>query len=356
MDQGERKKIEDRASRWLTLPRDKSLRARVSALGEPMVVILGGTLLARMVLRRAGLSGADQFLFREGAAPDFLTAAKAEGIWHGLRYGLIIVLALLIGWLRGRRCPASYGVSLGGQNLVGLIGMGVVLGLLASLPVQILHLVHEYVPLGSDTPFWALKDRVVWGRDFWIYMAVGSFLVVPFLEEFTARGYVLGRLRESYSPGATLLLMAAFFALAHGQYHRADILAVGQLVSLVIFSVVFGYAVYRTGSLLSVIVAHGILNVPLGLSWRYIVLTMTLSALFVFRRETGEWLKGLGRLLCNIDDWIAMLLAVGLIAGSLLTLRAAPWAPYAWLGVFAFLLILGLGVRSAWEHRSEGKH
>jgi Type II CAAX prenyl endopeptidase Rce1-like len=109
--------------------------------------------------------------------------------------------------------------------------------------------------------------------------------------------------------------MAAVFALAHGQYHRADILAVGQLVSLVIFSVVFGYAVYRTGSLLCVIVAHGIVNVPLGLSWRYIVLTMTLSALFVFRRETGEWLKGLGRLLCNIDDWIAMLLAIGLIAG-----------------------------------------
>jgi membrane protease YdiL (CAAX protease family) len=303
------------ASRWFTLPHAKSLRARVSALGEPMVVILGGTLLARIVLRRAGLSGADQFLFREGSAPDFLAAAKAEGIWHGLRYGLIIVLALLIGGLRGRRSPASYGVSLGGQNLVGLIGMGVVLGLLVSLPVQILHLVHEYVSLGSDTPFWALKDRVVWGRDFWIYMAVGSFLVVPFVEEFTARGYVLGRLRESYSPGATLFVMAVFFALAHGQYHRAEILATGQLVSLVIFSVVFGYAVYRTGSLIPVIVAHGILNVPLGLSWRYIVLAMTLSALFLFRRETGEWLKGLWRLLLNIDDWIAMLLAVGLIAG-----------------------------------------
>jgi hypothetical protein len=143
--------------------------------------------------------------------------------------------------------------------------------------------------------------------------------------------------------------MAAFFALAHGQYHRAEILATGQLVSLVIFSVVFGYAVYRTGSLIPVIVAHGILNVPLGLSWRYIVLAMTLSALFLFRRETGEWLKGLWRLLLNIDDWIAMLLAVGLIAGSLLTLRAAPWTPYAWLGVFALLLVLGLGVRSAWE-------
>ena len=123
----------------------------------------------------------------------------------------------------------------------------------------------------------------------------------------------------------------------------------------VIGSLVFGYAVYRTGSLISVIVAHGILNVPLSLGWRYIVLTMSLSALFLFRRETGEWLKGLGRLMYNIDDWIAMLLAVGLIAGSLLTLRAAPWAPYAWLGVFAILLVLGLGVRSAWEHRDEGK-
>lgn len=335
-------------SPWLTLRRNRSTRAQIAAIVEPFTIILAATLAARFLLDRLGVVDADEFLFRDGASPDFLAATRSEGIWHALRYGLVILLAVAFGWWRGRRSAASYGVSLGGRDLPSLVGAGLVLGLLLWLPLQLLQLVHEYVPLGTDTPFWAMRDRVAWNLDFWVYMAVGSFLVVPFVEELTARGYVLGRIRENYSGGAALVLMAIFFALAHGQYHRLEILMVGQLLLLILGSVFLGYAVYRTGSLVPAIIAHGLTNVPLTLEWRFGAVAAGLVALILFRHAVADWLRGLGRVIRESDDWLATLLAIGLIALALLTLRAAPWAPFAWLGLFLIITAASLRIRSPW--------
>lgn len=137
---------------------------------------------------------------------------------------------------------------------------------------------------------------MAWDLSFWVYMAVGSFLIVPLVEEFTARGYVLGRIRESYSGGATLVLMAVFFALAHGQYHSLEILMGGQLLLLVLGSIFLGYSVYRTGSLVPAIVAHGLTNIPLTLEWRFAAVAAGLAALISCRRAVAKWLCGLGRL------------------------------------------------------------
>lgn len=338
----------DDASPWLTLKRERSTHARLAAVVEPFIIILAATLAARFMLDRFGVADSDEFLFREGAQPDFLAAARSEGIWHGLRYGSVIMLAVAIGWWRGRRTAMSYGVSLGSGSLPDLVGTGLVLGLLLWLPLQLLQIIHEFAPLGTDTPFWALKDRVAWDREFWAYMAVGSFLVVPLVEEFTARGYVLGRIRESYSGGAALVLMAIFFALAHGQYHSLEALMVGQLLLLTLGSITLGYSVYRTGSLVPAIVAHGLMNVPLTLEWRFGAAAAGLVALVLWRRAVAEWLRAIGRLLKESDDWLAALPAIGLIAFALLTLRVAPWAPYAWLGLFLVIAIAGLRTRSPW--------
>lgn len=340
--------VVDGATPWLTLKHDRSIRARLAAIVEPFSIILAATLAARFLLDSLGIADADEFLFRDGAPPDFLAAARSEGARHALRYGLVILLVAAIGWWRGRRRLISYGVSLGGGNLPRLIGTGLVLGLVLWLPLQLLQIVHEFVPLGTDTPFWALKDRVAWDLSFWVYMAVGSFLIVPLVEEFTARGYVLGRIRESYSGGATLVLMAVFFALAHGQYHSLEILMGGQLLLLVLGSIFLGYSVYRTGSLVPAIVAHGLTNIPLTLEWRFAAVAAGLAALISCRRAVAKWLCGLGRLFKESDDWLAALPAIGLIALALLTLRAMPWAPYAWLGLFLIITAAGLRIRSPW--------
>src|SRR5262245_29984306 len=50
--------------------------------------------------------------------------------------------------------------TLGGAGLADLVGIGILVGLLASLPMQILRLVNAYVSLGPGTRFWALEARV----------------------------------------------------------------------------------------------------------------------------------------------------------------------------------------------------
>lgn len=338
-----------RTSLWLALRPDQSFRSRVAAIAEPVAVILLATVVARLLSDVVGIVDANEYLFREEASPDFMRAARAEGLWHGLRYGLIIAIAVGIGSWRGRRTAASYGLILNRSASSQLIGIGVAIGLIGSLPLQLLHIIHAHVPLGTETDFWQLKARVQWDFEFWAYMAIGSFLVVPIVEEFTSRGYVLGRLREAFSPGAALLLMATFFALAHGQYHRPEILAVGQLLSLALLSLLFGLAVYRTGSLLSAITAHVIINVPLDLAWRYIALAISVAALFLLRREVAQWLTTLKTMMRQTDDWTAALASMAFIAIALLTLRTAPQLPYISLVVFTILAFIGLGVRSPWS-------
>ncbi len=200
-----------------------------------------------------------------------------------LRYGVLIGVILLVGFWRGRPGVKSYGITLGGIRLGELVKHGVALGLIASMPVQVLMLVNEYVPLGAGTPFWELMDRVEWDLSFWVYTAIGSYLLVPLTEEFTARGYTLSRLKEAYSPSGALLLMAFFFAFAHAQYLKTDILAIGNLITIIFGSLCWGYSVYKTGSLVPAIVAHTIVNVPVTVEYQIGTLVVSVTVAFVAR-------------------------------------------------------------------------
>jgi Type II CAAX prenyl endopeptidase Rce1-like len=192
---------------------------------------------------------------------------------------------------------------------------------------------------------------VPWNADFWLYMAVGSFVVVPIFEEVYARGYLLGRLRESFSAGGALLLMAVFFAFAHGQYHHLDVLAVSDEASLLIWSLVLGYAVYRTGSLIPAIIAHGIANTPMTANFYWALLAISFLALIIWRRDVVSWLVRISELLRKIDDWAITLLGVAVFVAMMMTIGAAPWTPYVWLGVFALATAPGFFRRSAWARQ-----
>ena len=334
---------------WAPLPRDRTWLGRLTAVGEPLGLLLGGILAARLVFAALGGNDANQFLFPAHGAPDFLAAAFAESAWHLTRYGLVIGLVILMGAIRGRRTAAAYAVSLGDHSAAGLIVLGVVLGAVVSIPTQLLMLIDRYVDLGPGTPFWGLMAESSWTPNFWFYMAVSSFGLVPFVEELVARGYMLGRLRESFSPAAALMVMGFIFALAHGQYHQLNVLALGQLASITFGSVIWGYAVFRTGSLLPAIVAHAFVNVPTDgiVAWTVLVASATL--LVVTRRAAADWLLSLARLFKRSDDLVPALVLIAAVAVSLLTLKAASWAPYAWLAVYGGLLAASVRRQSVWR-------
>ncbi len=333
---------------WLTLTRDRSWAGRLTAIGEPLCLLLGGIILARLVFRGIGGLDADRFLFPEDGAVDFMAAARAEGLWHLVRYGLLISLFVVVSALRGRRGRQTFAVTAGPDGWARNTAVGLVLGAFMSLPTLLLMLADRYVDLGPGTPFWALMAEVEWDAAFWAFMAVSSFAVVPLVEELVARGYMLGRFRESFSPGAALILMAVVFALAHGQYHQANVLAIGHLVSLILGSVSMGYAVYRTGSLIPPVVAHAFVNIPLSASASGIVVAGSVVLLVTLRRAVSDWIRGAWATLVSIDDLGPLVVIVSGVAVSLLTLRATAWSPYLWLATYLFIFTISLVRRSSW--------
>jgi membrane protease YdiL (CAAX protease family) len=329
----------------------RALVTGVAAIAEPGFILIAGTVLASIVLPRLGVGDAGHYLY-DLRKPDFQTAARIQFFSLAVRYGLVFILAFVVGVMRRRWSLASYGLSNGGRALADLIRVGILLGLFASLPIQILRLANAYLPLGPGTRFWALQARVPWDAGFWLYMAVGSFVVVPIFEEVYARGYLLGRVRESFSAGGALLMMAVFFAFAHGQYHHFNALAAGDEASLLLWSLVLGYAVYRTGSLIPAIIAHAIINTPMTVNFYWALVAISLLALIFCRKAAVSWAVSIIGLLRNIDDWPMTLLGVVVFVAMMMTVGAAPWVPYVWLGVLGLATVPGLFRPSPWSPQS----
>jgi membrane protease YdiL (CAAX protease family) len=334
-------------SRWMTLGQDTAVTARIAAIAEPGFVLIAGTLIAGVVLSRAGAGSAEGYLYGR-SVPDFRSAGIVLFFDLLVRYAIVLGFAVMLGLWRGRSSPATYGVTFGNRGIAGQIGIGGLVGLIASLPIQVLRLANTYLSLGPGTRFWALESRVSWNAGFWLYMAVGSFLLVPILEELYTRGYLLGRVRESFSSGGSLLIMAVFFALAHGQYHHLDILAVSDEATLFVWALILGFSVYRTGSLIPALVAHALINMPMTVDFYWVLLAVSVLALVVCGKATKSWIAGMARLFAEIDDWLPTLLAVVVFVLMMMTIRATAWMVYMWLGAFLLGVVPGLMRRSAW--------
>ena len=98
-------------------------------------------------------------------------------------------------------------------------------------------------------------------------MAVGSFALIPVVEELFFRGYFLGNLHRRFSALWVITLSALVFALVHLQYVSADFFALYNLVAVFLVGVAYAWSVYFTRSLLPAITGHAFGNLPQPLEW-----------------------------------------------------------------------------------------
>jgi len=233
------------------------------ALVEVLGVFIGGNLLARQVRRWLGIGTYKELLAAGPSSSepvDFFMLARVSAAELTIKFGVMLGLAFAIGWLHRRRKPADYGLTTGGHRTGFLVRAGVALFGLSLLPNLLLFL-NQYVPLGAGAAHWWVFDEP-WSAGFWLFMAASSFVLPPLFEELLIRGYIQTRLVEDFGGIGGILLTATLFAVAHGQYHNPSILSVGMIASLFLGSVIWGYFFYRTGSLIPVIVAHVLVNIP----------------------------------------------------------------------------------------------
>lgn len=151
-----------------------------------------------------------------------------------LQYAGWFLLILPVGWWHRRRNGTRYGLTLADRPLSAHMIFGVVLFAFAGLPMVLLALTNTLVPLGEQAPWREALFSMNWSTPaFWLFMAVGSFGLVPVLEELFYRGYCQTRLAEDLgAPAAILavsLLKACFIRfLTASSPNGSDL---GQLIS-----------------------------------------------------------------------------------------------------------------------------
>ena len=159
-------------------------------------------------------------------------------------------------------------------------------------------------------------------------MAVASFGLVPIVEELWARGYFVRRLRDGFDTGGAIVVSSLFFAFAHTQYFKLEVVSLGLLAGLVITSLAAAGTLVRTGSLVPCVLAHALVNVPPPPSslTRPAIVTLIALVLFANRRQVAEWAVWIVRQIRERTPWRLTglgVLALAAVLATMLVSRAA---------------------------------
>ena len=228
------------------------------------------------------------------------------------QYAGWLASAFAVGWWHRRRTPAQYGLTLACRSIGFYLKTGVVVFGVAELITKLLSLLDSLVPMGEQIAWREAMYKLDWTSPaFWLLMAVGSYGLIPILEELFYRGYVQTRLEEDFGAPVAILATAFLFALSHSQYLILNPFNIGMLLSTIFGAVVWGYIFYRTRSLLVTIIAHAIVNIPIRGIGLWVEIVAMLIVIIIARREIVRALADGWSLLRSIPrGWQA----VGIVA------------------------------------------
>ena len=209
-----------------------------------------------------------------------------------LQYSGWFALAFLVGWWHRRRGPRQYGLTRAGHSMGYIIGAGVVLFAIAELPVRLWENLALILPLDATTDWRAAMYALDWSSPaFWLLMFVGSYGLIPLLEELFYRGYCQTRLEEDLGAPAAIVAVAFLFTFSHGQYLMLNLYHIGLLIAFLFGALLWGYIYYRTRSLWVTVVAHILVNFPLKGAATWAMLVAMLIVCVLARREISQYFR-----------------------------------------------------------------
>ena len=245
---------------------------------------------------------------------DFTGAALAMLGHNTVQYGAVVLLALIAALLAGNADRRQFGIALGKRTLTQNILLGLGAGIITGFMSSLIFVAKDVFALGGETPFWWAMERTPWDWDFWLLMFVGSFGFVALVEEIAFRGGMLGRLAQSFAPGASLLGIAMLFAYMHDQYFALGLIGYITLGSVVISGIVFGYVFLRSGSLIPAVIAHAMINIPASMEVNIALCAAGLAGMILIRKPIGQAARRIVQTLIVWDTAIVLAWA-GLLSG-----------------------------------------
>ncbi len=280
---------------------------RLAAILEICGVYMVGQLIAFIFIGLLGIELKNPIeTLSANPNADLLEMSKTLAAMLLLQYGGIMLPALGIGWWYRRRRLSEYGFTVGqpmlpanGKPILNQLLTGVVLFAVADLPTKLLTTLDRFIPLGAKAVTQEIVYALDWGDyKFWVFMAVGSFLLIPIVEELFYRGYVQTRLAEDFDTPTAVIVTALFFTLSHGQYYLTlSPWTIAILLTGLFSALAWGYVFYRTRSLLAVIVAHALINFPVRGITDFVLPLVMLSVVVIYRKQIGESFHDFGMML-----------------------------------------------------------
>jgi membrane protease YdiL (CAAX protease family) len=270
------------------------------ALLEVLALPVVGVVFALLIAAAFGIGLSNPLVnLKPDALPDSWLPLAADLLQVlVLQYAGYFLLVVAILWPRRELTLRRFGLTANSMAWSQLIVMGLLLACLL-VPLQI-------ALLGADAR-WDLGDTAPWRRalldaprsaDYWLLMAIGSFGLVPLLEELFYRGVLQGRLQQVMPPSHAILLISVLFTLSHSQYHQPTLINLATAVFVFGSSLAFGWLYWKTGSLLPAVVLHAAINVPWPTGGpALVVVGALLTTAVITHRRWRPWLVELQRML-----------------------------------------------------------
>ena len=262
-------------------------KRRTAAILEVLGVYLAGGLVTDALVRISGVAVVNPFanLSADISNADLLTAARQLLLVLTVQYLGWFLLIVPMNWWYRRRGRRAYGLTRAGRPWVTLVLLGLGTAALCEwlvLGVGLANAMHPTETVGWRVAFYAMS----WKRwQFWVFSGVGSWAMIPVLEELFFRGYCQRRLAEDWGDGPAIVGTACLFTFAHAQYQIANLYNVGMVVGLLMSAVGFGLVFAWTRSLVPAIVAHAVFDIPMTPRWQGVVVgAMVIAALLTWRR------------------------------------------------------------------------
>lgn len=317
----------------------------VLVIAEVLAVFAVGAVLGPMLAQIAGMALQNPLLILQqqpdaALMPLALDLAVLLG-WQYLGWGLC---AIILYWLR----PASERTLKDHAPVQSRGWLTLVTCALIAIPAVALTQAQEIWHFGNRAPWFDILQQRNWDWQFWLFTAVGSFVLIPLLEEIFYRGFMLHRLAGGWQNGPAVMLTSVLFACSHAQYLQMDWFNLMMLVNVGVVGLVLALATLYSGSLWPAICAHALINFPMLPMAAIAVLVMSCGILFAGWRHWADF-RCYGRVQLGNMTLGQLILAVVLGAGFAMLFHQ--FALY--LAMVAAPVWLMLVVYRVWQRRQQ---
>lgn len=267
------------------------MKKKLIATFEVLGILVIGWTLTRMLITVLGVPPLQDYLDKAilSDSPNFIYLSKIGFITLFIQFLSLMIPAYMVTKLLHKESLKKFGITKGIKTTKENLLIGVIFFCLLGIPMKLLLITNHFIVLGMEPSYWEIFNKN-WNWGFWLFMAVGSFAVIPIFEELFYRGYAQYRLEKDFK-FFSVLFISLLFVSTHFQYYVIDIFNAGMLCSLLILAIGMAFSRHISASILTPIIIHSLMNIPAKYPYDIFVLILMILVIVLLRKKVAKLVK-----------------------------------------------------------------